>query len=57
MSKLSTEGPHNPDEKPAGNEVPADAFSPVMDPDLVPGESPAEDHALDGPDGKPIRGT
>lgn len=42
--------PPDPDKPNAGNRVPADAFSPVIDPDLIPGPSPEEEHATDGDD-------
>jgi hypothetical protein len=36
MSGIPQNGAPDPDEGPQGNEVPADAFSPVVDPDQVP---------------------
>ncbi|MDQ0075529.1 hypothetical protein [Arthrobacter oryzae] len=36
MSEIPNNGSPDPDDGPQGNEVPADAFSPVVDPNLVP---------------------
>ncbi|MDR6417670.1 hypothetical protein [Pseudarthrobacter sulfonivorans] len=36
MSEIPNNGSPDPEDRPQGNEVPADAFSPVVDPDLVP---------------------
>jgi len=53
MSEIPKSGPSDPDEGPDGNEVPADAFSPVVDPDLVPdaeGATPEEKRARRDPE-------
>lgn len=53
MSEIPKNGPSDPDEGPGGNEVPADAFSPVVDPDLVPdgeGATPEEKRARRDPE-------
>lgn len=45
MDIRPTNDPPDPDHATAGDEVPADAFSPVVDPDLTPGPSPDEKQA------------
>ena len=47
MSDIRDAGGPDPDEAGAGEGtgIDADAFSPVIDPDLVPAETPAEDEA------------
>lgn len=43
MSEIPNNGSPDPDEGPQGNEVPADAFSPVVDPDLAPDAATPEE--------------
>ena len=51
MSEIPNNGPTDPDAGPQGNEVPADAFSPVVDPDLVPdAATPEEKRARTDPE-------
>jgi hypothetical protein len=50
VSEIPKNGPPDPDEGPEGNEVPADAFSPVVDPDLVPDATPEEKRARKDPE-------
>ncbi|MHA7288735.1 hypothetical protein ACX80V_03670 [Arthrobacter sp. MDT3-24] len=53
MSEIPNNGSPDPDDGPQGNEVPADAFSPVVDPDLVPDAahaSPEEKRARRDPE-------
>jgi hypothetical protein len=52
-SEIPKNGPSDPDEGPKGKEVPADAFSPVVNPDLVPdaeGATPEEKRARKDPE-------
>ena len=48
MDIRPTNEPPDPDDPSAGNQVPADAFSPAIDPDLVPAPSSEEESAKDG---------
>ena len=53
MSQIPENGPPDPDEGSAGNEVPADAFSPVIDPDAAPdteGGTPEQKRARRDPE-------
>ncbi|WP_189016770.1 hypothetical protein [Paenarthrobacter histidinolovorans] len=45
MSEFPNANPADPAEKPGGKEIPADVFSPVVDPELVPGAAPEDDEA------------
>lgn len=42
MSENPGDTPSVPDENSRERNIPADAFSPVFDPDVVPGEAPAD---------------
>lgn len=42
MSENSGNTPSEPDEDSQESNIPPDAFSPVIDPDLVPDEAPAD---------------
>lgn len=53
MSEIPKNGPPDPNEGPEENGVPADAFSPVVDPGLVPdaeGDTPEEKRARKDPE-------
>jgi hypothetical protein len=53
MSEIPNVGSPDPDDGPQGKEVPVDAFSPVVDPDLVPdaeGATPEEKRARRDPE-------
>jgi hypothetical protein len=45
MSELPSVNHADPAEKPSGKEIPADAFAPVVDPQLVPGAAPEDEEA------------
>lgn len=53
MSEIPENGPPDPDQELVGNEVPADAFSPVIDPELIPdthGGTPEQKRARKDPE-------
>jgi hypothetical protein len=50
MSEIPQNGPADPDESPEEGKVPADAFSPIVDPGLVPDATPEEKRARGNPD-------
>lgn len=50
MSSIPENGLPDPDQELVGNEVPADAFSPVIDPDLIPDSTPEQKRARRDPE-------
>ncbi|MDR6989237.1 hypothetical protein J2Y66_003752 [Paenarthrobacter nitroguajacolicus] len=42
MREVPDDSLSDPDKEPREEDIPADAFSPVVDPDLVPDDAPAD---------------